>query len=84
MVKKNPVINSMVCQMCLAVLGKHFPTPCQMCQGWGTGGPELSPISRQDGAGEGKAVTGMIGIMEMIGMMMEMTGMIMGMSGMKG
>lgn len=49
-----------------------------MCQGWGTGGPELSPIPRQDGAGEGKAVTGITG------MMMEMTGMIMGMSGMKG
>lgn len=70
--------------MCLAVLGKHFPTPCKTCQGWGTGGLELSPIPRRDGAGEGKAVTGMTGIKEMIGMMMEMTGMIMGMSGMMG
>lgn len=55
-----------------------------MCHGWGTGGPELSPIPRQDGAGEGKAVTGMTGIMEMIGMRMQMTGMIMGMSGTMG
>lgn len=70
MVKKS-VIHSMICQMCLAVLGKHFPTPCQMCQGWGTGGPELSPIPRQDGAGEGKAVTGMTGMTMGMSRMMD-------------
>lgn len=52
--------------------------------GWGTGGLELSPIPRQDGAGEGKAVMGMTGIMEMIGVRMEMTELIIGMSGMMG